>query len=205
MKKVFAILLIMMLFLTGCGNKPVMMLFTAGDGEEQASSDSDLDVNQETGQAETKQSNVEVGETAIPGSWTVPDGWVKAEKYSSEEKIFYVEEGHEDDELPNNISIEVGTNRYSSEEHEQFRDAIVRQFSMQLDGVDATLTGDGSFTDQDYILYTFTISEEDVVTTQFYIVGDQRYCLVHVTGFSPDDNGAAEAAQAMVDSFVWSE
>lgn len=192
MKKVFAIILIMLLFLTGCGGTP-------------ASSDSDLDVGQDIGQSETKPADAEAVETAIPGSWIVPDGWVKAEKYSSEDKIFYVEEGHEDDELPDNISIEVGTNRYSSEEHKQFRDAIVRQFSMQLAGVDATLTGDGSFTDQDYVLYTFTISEEDVVTTQFYIVGDQRYCLVHVTNFSTDNNGAVEAARAIADSFIWSE
>lgn len=38
---------------------------------------------------------------------------MKAEKYSTENKIFYVEEGHEEDEQPDNISIEVGTNRYS--------------------------------------------------------------------------------------------
>ena len=54
-----------------------------------------------------------VGENALPGTWTVPEGWVKAEKYSTENKIFYVEEGHEEDEQPDNISIEVGTNRYS--------------------------------------------------------------------------------------------
>ena len=54
-----------------------------------------------------------VEENALPGTWTVPEGWVKAEKYSTENKIFYVEEGHEEDEQPDNISIEVGTNRYS--------------------------------------------------------------------------------------------
>ena len=75
---------------------------------------------------------------------------------------------------------------------------------MQLAGVDATFTGDGSFTDQDYILYTFTITEEDMVTTQFYIVGDQRYCLVHLTNFTGSE-AATEAAKAIVDSFVWSE
>ena len=140
--------------------------------------------------------------TGIPGSYTVPDGWVTMEKYSTEEKVFYVEEGHEEDELPDNISIEVGKNRYHAEDHIKFRDAIVRQLTMQLNGADATLTGDGTFTEQEDVLYSFTISEEDVVTKQFYIVGDQRYCLIHLTSFTGAES-AYEAAQAMADSFKW--
>jgi len=195
MKKIASILLVMLLLLAGCGGK-------------QSVSTSTPDVSREIDQSEVDQSKADPSdaeeETALPGTWTVPDSWVKAEKYSSEDKIFYVEEGHEDDELPDNISIEVGKNRYSAEEHEKFREAILRQFAMQLNGVAATLTGDGSFTEQDYILYTFTITEEDVVTTQFYIVGDQRYCLVHLTNFTGSDR-AVEAAKAIVDSFIWSK
>ncbi len=142
------------------------------------------------------------GETDFPGSYTVPEGWVKMEKYSTEDKIFYVEEGHEDDELPDNISIEVGTNRYSADEHEKFRDAIVRQLTMQLQGVDAELTGDGTYTEQDYIVYIFTISEADVVTKQYYIVSDQQYCLLQLTNFTGSER-VNETAQAMADSFVW--
>ena len=124
------------------------------------------------------------------------------ERYSTENKIFYAEEGHEDDEMPDNISIEVGTNRYSADEHEKFREAILRQLAMQLQSVDAELTGDGTFTEQDYIVYIFTISQEDVITKQYYIVGDQRYCLVHLTNFTGSES-VDEAARAMADSFVW--
>ena len=138
----------------------------------------------------------------FPGSYTVPDGWVKMEKYSTEDKIFYAEEGHEEDELPDNISVEVKTNRYSAEDHMEFRDAIVRQLTMQASRVGAELTGEGTFTDQEDVLYIFTISEEDVVTKQFYIVGDKRYCLIHLTNFTGSES-ADEAAQAMADSFVW--
>lgn len=123
-------------------------------------------------------------------------------EYSTENKIFYAGEGHEDDELPDNISIEVGTNRYSVDEHEKFRDAIVRQFTIQLRGIDAELTGDGTYTEQDYIVYIFTISEKDVVIKQYYIVGDQRYCMIHLTNFTGSES-ANEAARAMADSFVW--
>ena len=54
-----------------------------------------------------------------------------------------MEEGHEEDEQPDNISIEVGTNRYSAEDHMNFRDAIVRQLTMQASSVGAELTGEG--------------------------------------------------------------
>ena len=150
---------------------------------------------------DTEQPDVE-NESDFPGSYTVPDGWVKMEKYSTEDKIFYAEEGHEEDELPDNISVEVKTNRYSAEDHMKFRDAIVRQLTIQASGAGAELTGEGTFTDQEDILYIFTISEEDVVTKQFYIVGDKRYCLIHLTNFTGSES-ADEAAQAMASSFVW--
>ena len=80
-------------------------------------------------------------------SYTVPEGWIKAEQYSTEDKFFYVEKGHEEDGLPDNISIETRTRQYGSDEHEQFRDAIVQQLMAQLQGVDAEWTGDGTYTE----------------------------------------------------------
>lgn len=168
-----------------------------GTPKESKSSDQTASDN-----SQSEQSTPLENETDFPGSYTVPEGWVKMEKYSTEDKIFYVEEGHEDDELPDNISIEVGTNRYSADEHEKFRDAIVQQLTMQLQDVDAELTGDGTYTEQDYIVYIFTISEADVVTKQYYIVGDQRYCLLQLTNFTGSET-VNEVAQSMADSFVW--
>ena len=49
-------------------------------------------------------------DTAIPGNYTIPDGWVKSEKYSTSRQIFYIEEGHENDERPDNIAIHAGKN-----------------------------------------------------------------------------------------------
>ena len=158
----------------------------------------------EQAEADARQPEAEqpAGEHALPGSWTVPEGWVKAEQYSTENKIFYVEEGHEEDELPDNISIEVGTNRYGGEDHMKFRDAIVRQLTVQAGSVGAEVTGEGTFTAQEDVLYIFTISEAEAVTKQFYIVGDQRHCLVHLTSFTGSDS-AEEAARAIADSFAW--
>lgn len=145
----------------------------------------------------------ESAENAIPGSYTLPDGWVEYEKYSTPEKMFYVEKGHTDDEQPDNISVNIGTNKYAAAEHESFRDAVVRQLAAQLDGVGANLTGDGTYTAHGDIVYIFTIEEDSgVVTKQYYIIGDYRYCLVHTTNFDGSDS-VNEAAGAIVDSFVW--
>ena len=69
---------------------------------------------------------------------------------------------------------------------------------------DAQLTGDDSQTEQGYILYTFTIEESDVVTRQYYIVGDNQFCLVHVTNFTKSES-IYEAAQTIVNSFTWDD
>lgn len=134
--------------------------------------------------------------------YTIPDGWVKSEKYSTNAQIFYIEEGHENDEKPDNISIHVGKNKYSLEEHEQFRDAIVQQLLMQLDGIEAELNGDGTYTEQGNLLYIFTIDEGNIVTTQYYIVKDYGFCLIQLTNFSGTET-VDEAAKGMVNSFVW--
>lgn len=66
------------------------------------------------------------------------------------------------------------------------------------------MTGTGTYTQQGYPVYIFTIDEEEtgVVTKQYYIVGDYQYCLIHLTNFSGSEN-ADQAAQAMADSFLW--
>ena len=117
-------------------------------------------------------------------------------------QIFYIEEGHENDEKPDNISVHVGKNKYSLDEHEQFRDAIVQQILMQLDGIEAQLNGDGTYTEQGDLLYIFTIDEGDIVTTQYYIVKDYGFCLIQLTNFSGSET-TEQAARDMVDSFVW--
>ncbi len=188
MKKTLILLLAVVCTLTACN-------FKNTDG----SPAQNTDIGSETAQkVDSAQAVLD-----FPGSYTQPDGWVKLEKYSSNNKIFYVEEGHENDETPDNISVNIGTNNYSADEHEKFRDAVVRQLTAQLDGENVNLTGDGTYTAQGDIVYIFTIEEATgVVTKQYYIVGEHQYCLIHVTNFSGSDN-ANKAAQAIADSFVW--
>ena len=67
-----------------------------------------------------------------------------------------------------------------------------------------TLNGTGTYTEAGDVLYIFQIVEEDlnITTTQYYIVRDYQYVLVHETtyGDSPETDGAA---QAIVNSFSW--
>lgn len=147
-------------------------------------------------------------ESALPATYTIPDGWVKSNEYSTEEKLFYVEEGKDASASPppDNISINIGKNRYSAEEHPVFRDAILKQLLRQVDNTKATLDGSGTFTEQGYPVYIFTITEDDtgIITQQYYIVDDYRYCLIHLTNYTNSES-AAEAAKIMADSFVWTD
>ncbi len=193
MKRKMIAMLVAMLLLSGCGGNE------KDEGKEQIdSSVSSLMDKKQVDQTDIAKQE----ETAFPGSYTVPDGWIKSDEYSTEEKIFYFEEGHEQDEFPDNISINVGTNQYSLENHTEFRNAIVQQLLMQLDGVDAQLNGDGTYTEQGYVLYIFTIDDGDAVTKQYYIVKDYGFCLVHLTNFTGSESTYG-AAQTIVDSFVW--
>lgn len=188
-----AILAVILLF-TGC---------SSGVGVSRSEPVSSAE-NSAAAQSETSQTEktTEPPDAAYSQQYTVPDGWMKADQYSTSEKTFYIQEGHENEKYPDNISINLGTNRYSEEEHTKFREAIVRQLLGQWKGVEAQLNGDGTYTKQGYVLYTFTIEEDDVTTKQYYIVKDYGFCLIHVTNFSQSEH-VYEAAQTMVDSFVW--
>ena len=193
MKMMFAALLVMACLLTGCnGNQGNSMQDSSG-------STNDASISQ-TDQMQSDE------ESTFPGTYTVPGGLVKSEVYSTADKIFYLQEGHEKDEQPDNIAINVGSNRYSLDEHPVFRDAILQQLLMQLDGVKADLNGDGTYTEQGYVLYTFTIKESEtgIVTKQYYIVDDHRYCLIQLTNYTGSER-MDETAETIVNSFVWSD
>ena len=113
-----------------------------------------------------------------------------------------MQEGHENDTLPDNISVNIGSNKYSADEHSKFKDAILNQLLFQLTGTNATLNGDGTYPEQGYTEYIFTIEDSDAVTKQYYIIDDYRYCLIHLTNYTLSEN-AYDAVQEIADSFVW--
>lgn len=138
------------------------------------------------------------------GTFSIPDTWIKRDDHSTASKYFFANK-NDKNKIPNNISVEMGTNKYSAEDHISFRQAILSQLSMQMKGVKATIKGDGTKTKQGYILYTFTIELDDSknVTVQHYIVGDYKYVLVHETIWDGEREDTDNAAKTIVDSFVW--
>lgn len=139
------------------------------------------------------------------GTYTVLDGWVESETHSTEEQFFYVKDGHDDDVSPDNISINEGTNRYGKDEYMEFKNAIMAQLLAQLGNQNVQVNGSGTYTSNEDPMIMFEIIEEDgTLTRQYYIIGDYRYCLVHLTNYSGDEE-ANRVAKIMADGFVWRE
>ena len=118
------------------------------------------------------------------------------------------QEGEEKQPTTNNISINEGVNKYKESEHETFKNAITRELSMQIGKDDnITLNANGSKTDNGYIVYTFVIkeNEENIVTTQAYIIGDYKYVLIHETTYTSDTEESDQAFKNMVNTFKWNE
>ena len=139
------------------------------------------------------------------GSYTLPKNWIESKKYSTSNKFFYVLEGQENKKQPNNISINIGTNKYAKENHEKFKTAILNQLTMQIAREERIeVNANGTKTDNGEIVYTFIIKEpkNNKTTTQYYIVGDYKYILIHETVFGESEE-TDNVAKNMVNSFKW--
>ena len=136
------------------------------------------------------------------GKFSIPNTWVKRDDHSTASKYFFAN-GRDKNSIPNNISVEMGTNRYAEKDHEQFRDAIKRQLIAQASAYRMTLNASGSTSKNGYYVYTFELKGSRETTIQHYIVGDYKYVLVHETIFREDNNDTNNAAKTIVDSFIW--
>jgi len=138
------------------------------------------------------------------GSFLIPKDWVEITRYSGNGKYFYSHKSEQIGSKMTNISIEMGSNPYTLDDHMAFRYAILSQLLMQAGG--AELHASGTFTKNNYPLYIFTIEDkaENVTTIQFYIIGNKKHILVHVTDFHNGNiKDAEEVAQFIADSFTW--
>lgn len=215
-KSIFIALLSAALFLSGgCGNPLLESLQESlqeteshpGD-DSQTEEETPLD-NEHEYEKEADENGAADGGTRYQksyGSYIILDGWIEADR-STDTKSFYAKEGTENDLRPDNISVEIGTNPYSLEEHAEFARAIQAQMAAQLAeiGRDTTLTGSGTATEKGDIVYVFTIEEAGKrAAVQYYIVGEQRYCMVYETIYL-DEAECDAAAQKIVESFEWAE
>lgn len=141
------------------------------------------------------------------GTYSISEGWEESESHSTSDKFFYIPQGNSNKAYSDNVSVCSGENGYAEDDVMGFKDAIVRQLTTQFtEYPDATMTGNGTFTKNDYALLTFTITglDNDTTVTFYYIVGDHKYCEVYLT-YKDDPEAAEQAAQMIVDSFVWAE
>ena len=139
------------------------------------------------------------------GTYKVPKTAVIRKDHSTYRKLFFVKNKDINNNRPNNISVEGGTNKYSKEDHMQFRRAIQTQLYMQSSShLGSQITGSGTTTKNGYTLYVFTMKSSDSVTKQYYIVGDYKYVLVHETILNgTEDQELDSISKYIVDSFKW--
>ena len=139
------------------------------------------------------------------GSYTIPSTWEKSISHSTSYKYFFTNKKDRNSRQPNNISVEQGTNKYSKDNHIEFRQAIMRQLLMQTKGYSDTVKGSGGTTKNGYIYYTFIMEGKSQSTIQHYIIGDYKYVLVHETIFEGDGKDAHDAAKIIVNTFKWKD
>ncbi len=211
MKKYIALFILSLFCFTSCTTLSSQNI--QNNTEQNSESDTNTDSNtNEQKEEDTEQTTVtdENGTTYTKsfGSYTVPTGWVENSTYSTKDKFFYLVDGTENEAFPNNISVNVGTNLYSAENHISFRQASVNQLVSQLPK-DTTLNGSGSHTANDYVVYTFTFSvtENDMTlnATQYYIVGDHKFVMVYESVYDGNTEEVDAVAKNIVDTFKWSE
>lgn len=138
------------------------------------------------------------------GKYQIPKNAVIRKDHSTNKKLFFVKNEDIRNNRPNNISVEGGTNRYSKEDHMQFKSAIQSQLYMQASRYSSQITGSGTKTKNGNILYIFNIKNNSAITKQYYIVGDYKYILVHETILNgEEDKELDDIAKYIIDSFNW--
>lgn len=138
------------------------------------------------------------------GSYSLPQDWIESQTHSTSDKFFYLVDGTDHDEKPDNISVNQGTCRYTTNDAISFGRSIAAQLTNEV-GDTGDVTGSGTYTEAGYPLLKFTITSTDSsVSKQYYIMADQKYCLINLSNYDNSDEADA-AAQKIVDSFTWAE
>lgn len=165
------------------------------------------DDSENTQESTTENTAEKIREEAIDGNtYNVVQDWQKSVKYSLKNTYFYIRTGEEDEREVDNISINIGKNRYGIEDHPRFRQAILAQLSKEIGTSDISIQGEGTNTDDGDILYIFTMTDlkDNIITKQYYIIGDHRFCLIQSTNLT----GSTEidtVAEEMANSFKWKD
>ena len=179
--------------LPGCANK-------AESNNTSEGTSSDLS-SEETGQdGKTEEDRFAFSH----GSFDVANGWRKYDPQSTEAKPFFVSSDYDGNGIPDNISVEYGTNHYSKDDPISFGRAITAQLAQQVQGyATGEITANGITSDMGDPVLVFNIPTGESQITQYYICGDYEYILVYETNFSGSSE-CDEVAKTIVDTFTWS-
>ena len=144
------------------------------------------------------------------GSYRIDDeDWVEVRSHSQAPYYFsYCREDQEDESRPNNIAVFYSENKYTRDEHEDFRDAILMQLGTQAQEAGATVMSSGTETEKGYIAYRFELECENDTTIQYYIIGDKEYVMVSAAIWdreSAEEDGVYEVLDQIVDSFEFDD
>ena len=192
--------------LAACGN-------TSGDSSSSSENSSESSSSIETVEPSSDDSSAETSDqedetdgdlyTLDQGSFILIDSWDKYEPQSTDAKPFFVPEDYDGVGVPDNISVEYGTNKYSKDDTTAFGEAILAQLAQQTGG---NLTGDimasGITSDKGEPVLVFSLSAEDRQITQYYICGDHEHILIYETNFSGSSE-CDEAARTIMNTFAW--
>ncbi len=143
------------------------------------------------------------------GSYEVSEGWVEVSSHSNPPFYFsYCQDGHDKDDLPNNIAVYRGEDKYSADDI-AFKDDILATLNRQVEGLEGTtVTGSGITSDKGYPVYMFEIKTPDDRTIQYYIAGEKEYVMVSAAIYDEDmakEDKTEEVAKGIVDSFEWDD
>lgn len=182
--------------LTGCANKAG--LDRSGNSSESGSESS------ASSTSSSKETKAEDGRfTFGHGSFELIDGWRKYDPHSTDAKPFFVPADYDGNGIPDNISVEYGTNHYSKDDPISFGQAITAQLAQQVQGhATGEITASGITSDMGDPVLVFHIPTENSQITQYYICGDHEHILVYETNFTGSSE-CDEVAKAIVNTFEW--
>ena len=152
----------------------------------------------------SEETEMEAGRFSFShGSFELVDGWHKYDPQSTKAKPFFVPADYDGNGIPDNISVEYGTNHYSKDDPISFGQAITAQLAQQVQGhATGEITANGITSDMGDPVLVFNIPTENCQITQYYICGDHEHILVYETNFSGSSE-CDEVAKTIVNTFEW--
>jgi len=146
------------------------------------------------------------------GTYTVPGGFYENKVFSTAEKFFYYPDGVLQRIHADNFSVECGECPYTLAQVADFRRAILNVLAVQsqesyADKHYKIVGGQLADTPGGHPLLLYQALEQEVpVDVQYYIVGEKKYIMVHLTRINGKHFEAVEkAAQSVAASFAWAE